>query len=501
MARLPISLPPGVFKNGTAQQSKGRYIDALYVRWYGLSLGPILGWVRKGSSTLSGLARAAIGWKDNSGNAFIGVGTHSKLYVLNRLGASFDITPVGFTVGRASATASGGYGSGPYGAGTYGTPRTDTATVILDATEWTLDYFGENLLGVSPDDRELYQWAPPSTGTPAALVTNSPDCDAVVVTEDRFVFALGTDLGTDDPKAFSWCDQENITVWAPSSTNQAGSYSLQTPGRLMCGKRVSGGTLLLTNQDAWIIRYIGGVLVHSRQRVGDACGAISRQCMATFGAGQCAWMSVDLTFWQWNGGYVIPVPCDVQDYIRQDINLVQISKVVATVNAADFEIEWRYCSSASNEIDRCVVWNYKELWWNVGRAPRTCGIDKVGGDITNPILIASDGKIYDHEVGFVYDGTAPYATSGPIELGNGDNIMWVLGCYPDDGGSVGDVSLTFTVRRDADDAGTTFGPYTLTAKTDLRFSGAIIELTITGVNMSAWRFGIMKLEVEKGEGR
>lgn len=498
MARLPVTLPPGVFLNGTALQSKGRWRTANLVRWYGVSLGPVLGWARKGTATLTGMARAAIGWKDNSFNAWIGVGTHSNLYVLNRLGAAFDITPAGFTVGRADASASGGYGSGPYGAATYGTPRSDTTTSIQDATQWTLDNWGADLLGVSPDDRKLYEWVAPTTGTPAARVTNSPLCDAVVVTEDRFVFALGTDLGTDDPKAFSWCDQENNTVWTPSSTNQAGSYSLQTPGKLMCGKRAAGGTLLLTNQDEWIIKYIGGTFVHSRDRVGEG-GAISRGCVGGFGAGQAAWMSPDLNFWQWNGGYVIPLACDVQDYIRQDINLVQISKVVAVPNAANFEMEWRYCSTSSTEIDRCVVWNYRDNTWNIGRASRTCGIDKLG-IFPNPILIASDGKIYDHEIGWAYDGVSPSATSGPIELGNGDNIMHVLGAYPDEG-TTGDVSLSFTVRRNADDVGVAYGPYTLTQKTDFRFSGGIIEMTITGIAMSAWRFGIMKLDVKQGEGR
>lgn len=500
MSRLPVSVPPGVYRQGTALQAKGRWYDASLVRWYGAMLGPILGWSRKGTATLTGLARAAIGWKDNSGNAWIGVGTHSHLYVLNRLGAAFDITPGGFTVGRADATASGGYGSGPYGAGTYGTPRSDTTTTVLEATQWTLDTWGQDLVGVSPDDRKIYEWAAPTTGTPAAQVSGSPECDAVVVTDDRFMFALGTDLGTDDPKSFSWCDQEDNTDWVPSDTNQAGSLPLQTAGQLKCGKRVSGGTLLLTTADAWIVKNVGGVAVFGRDKVGDGCGAASRQCMASFGAGQAAWMSADLSFWQWNGGYVVPIPCDVQDYIRQDINLVQISKVVAVVNAANFEIEWRYCSGSSTEIDRCAVWNFKDLTWVIGRASRTCGIDKVG-IFPNPILIASDGKIYDHEIGWAYDGSSPYATSGPIELGTGDNIMWVLGAYPDDGGAVGDVSLSFTVRRNADDAGTNYGPYTLTSKTDFRFSGGIIEMTITGVNMTAWRFGIMKLDIEQGEGR
>src|SRR6266581_4457598 len=162
MARLPISFPPGVFRDGTQYQAKGRWYDANLVRWYGAALGPVRGWVRKGTSTLTGSARAAIAWVDNSKNAWIGIGTHSKLYVCNRLGAAFDITPAGFTTGRADATASGGYGSGPYGASTYGTPRSDTTTTINDATQWTLDTWGQDLVGVSPDDRKLYEWAAPT---------------------------------------------------------------------------------------------------------------------------------------------------------------------------------------------------------------------------------------------------------------------------------------------------------------------------------------------------
>jgi hypothetical protein len=498
MARFPLALPAGIFRNGTQYQAKGRWYDAWGTRWYGAALGPIKGWKRKGTSTLTGLPRAAIGWRDNAKNAWIGIGTHSKLYVCNRLGAAFDITPTAFTSGLADATASGGYGSGPYGASSYGTPRSDTTTTINDATQWTLDTWGQDLVGVSPDDRKIYEWVAPNTGTIAARVTNSPLCDAVAVTAERFVFALGTDLGTDNPRAVSWCDQENNTVWTPSGTNQAGSFPLQTAGRLMCGVRVKGGTLLLTSADAFLAQYIGGTLVYGFDRVSDAGGVISRQGAASFGQ-MAAWMGPDLTFWQWNGGAVVPLNCDVLDYIRLDINLVQKSKIVAVVNAANFEIEWRYCSGSSTEIDRCIVWQYRDNYWTIGRAARTCGVD-MGGLFPNPILISSDGKLYDHELGWAYDAFSPYAKSGPIELGNGDKIAHVLGLYPDDA-TVGDVTASFTLRRNPDDPGTNMGPYSLTEKTDLRFSGGQIEVTVTGSAMTDWRVGVPKLELIQGEAR
>jgi hypothetical protein len=314
----------------------------------------------------------------------------------------------------------------------------------------------------------------------------------VVTTAERFVFALGTT----DPRTVGWCNQEDNTDWTPSSTNQAGDFPLQTAGRLMCGARVNGATLLLTDLDAHLATFIGGTLVYSFSLVGDACGAISRQAIATFEQ-RAAWMGKD-GFWLWNGGGVVPLPCDVQDYIRQDMNTLQVSKVCTVVNSAAFEIEWRYCSGSSTEIDRCVVWQYKDNYWTVGRAARTCGVDR--GVFQYPILISSDGKIYDHEIGWDYGGATPYATSGPIELGDGDRIMHCYGMVPDDK-TAGDVSAYFTAKRYPDDAGTLKGPFSLSSKTDFRFSAGIIEMTVAGNASTNWRVGVPRLDLVPGEGR
>lgn len=494
MARLPLNVPPGVVRSGTRQQSAGRYYDANLVRWYP-TLGPIGGiaTITTTGATITGASRAALAWKGNDARTWFAIGTHSHLYAMDRFGTVTDITPAGFTSGRADAVAGGGYGTGTYGTGTYGTPRPDS-TLVLDATEWTLDTWGEDLLGVSPDDGHLYEWDL-NTSNDAALVTNSPDCAAVVTTAERFVFALGTS----DPRTLDWCDQEDNTVWAPSSTNQAGSFPLQTAGRLMCGKRVTGLTLLLTDLDSHVAQYIGGTLVYGFNRVGgEGSGAISRQCMASFGTGEAAWMSPGFNFWLWNGGSVVPLPCDVQDYIRTDINLLQVSKIWARVNAATFEIEWYYCSSGSTEIDRCAIWQYKDNYWNIGRVARLCGVDK--GIFQYPILVDSSNAVYNHEIAFSYGGATPYARSGPIKLGNNDNIMWVENLFPDDA-TVGDVTASFTVRRNPDDTGTNFGPYTLTQKTDLRFSGSLLEVEFRGAQPTSWRVGTPDLGLKVGEGR
>lgn len=494
MARIPLVMPPGVYRNGTEYQSKGRFYDTNLVRWYGSALGPVGGWRLKTSTTLSGVPRAAIAWKANDGGSWLGIGTHSKLYVMSVLGTVSDVTPSSsYTAGQADATASGGYGSGTYGSGAYGTPRPGNAE-ITEATQWTLDKWGEDLLAVSPADAELRQWdLSVGVGTVAATVTNSPACKAVVVTPEGFVFALATTT----PSTVSWCDQRVNNVWSPSATNQAGSFQLQTAGKLMCGKAVKGATLLFTDLDVHAAQYIGGTLVYGFDKVGDACGAISRQCVAAFDQ-QAIWMSPSIGFWLWNGGAVVPLDCDVLDYIRLDINLQQATKIVAIVNSDYSEIEFRYCSSGSTEIDRCVVVNYRNWHWNIGRVARTGGVDK--GVFTYPIMISATGSIYEHEVGVSHDSEEIYATFGPMEFGNGDNIVHVLGLYPDEK-TVGDVTASFFVRRNPNDTPAEYGPYTLTAKTDVRFSGGLIEAKFTGDAATSWRVGTFRAEVVTGEER
>lgn len=493
MPRFPIAIPPGVFRSGTEYQSKGRYFDAWGVRWYGVALGPIGGWQLHSASSVTGAARAALAWKDNSANSWLAIGTHSKLYVSDILGAIYDVTHSGFVVGRASATGTGGYGTQLYGAGTYGTPRPGTSE-ILDATQWSLDRWGQHLVGVSPDDTTIWEWAL-ATGTPAAKVTNSPACTALVVTPEGFLFALATT----DPRTVSWCDQQNNGVWAPSTTNQAGNYPLQTAGRLMCGEVVQGGTLVFTDLDVWLATYLANNLVYGFAKKGDACGVISRRAACSFEM-KAFWMSPDCHFWQYNG-YVQPVTCDVRDYIIKDINLLQASKVFTVHNSANFEIEIYYCSANSIEIDRCVVWNYTGEgnqgvpYWNIGRPARTCGTDV--GAFRYPIRVDSAGAIWDHEIGLAYGGADLFGEAGPIVLGNGDTVMHAQQLYPDDA-TLGDVTATFRTRNNPDDPEVVYGPYTLASQTDLRFVARNIKVRYDGAMLTPWRVGTPSLDLESG---
>jgi hypothetical protein len=98
-----------------------------------------------------------LSWKDNTGSRRIAFGTHDSLFSMNASNDVINITPEGFTAGRVDATLSVGFGAGTYGKQLYGQPRQDIST-LLPATTWSLDNWGENLVGCTADDGNLYEW-------------------------------------------------------------------------------------------------------------------------------------------------------------------------------------------------------------------------------------------------------------------------------------------------------------------------------------------------------
>ena len=495
MAQIAFSPSPGIFRIGTEKESSGKWYAGNLIRWTNGQLRPIYGWQAHSPSAYTGACRSLLAWKDNAASSWIGIGTHSKLYIMSKAGTLYDVTPAAYTVGRADSTAAAGYGNGVYGGNSnYGAPIPDT-TSILDATTWSLDTWGQNLVGVTPDDTNIYQWVAPTTGTIAAKVTNSPTCAALVVTPERFLFALGST----DPRTVSWCDQGNNTVWTPTVTNQAGSFPLLTFGRIMCGRPLAGGTAIWTDADMWIANYIGGTLIYGFQRVGNGCGVVSRQAVAVANS-QAVWMGA-ASFWLWNG-YPQPLPCDVQDYVFGNINRAQISKVYAVRNSQFNEVWWFYPSAGSIENDSVVVWDYAENTWATHNIARTAACDVTGAFQVPLMANPTDNLVYEHETGFGYSGAAPYAETGPLQFAPlaasyqalTPGVFVATKFVPDDT-LIGDVTATFKAKFYPDGPETVIGPLTLTPKVDVRFSARQVKMRIAGVRADDWRFGIGTLEV------
>ena len=122
---IPFQPPPGVFKNGTAYQAKGRWSDCNLVRWKDGRLQPLGGWekvIDPVGAAISGIGRAMTTWRDLTGARWMAIGTNSNLYIFTSLsGSASDITPVAassttdLVVGDADGSIGLGFGTGDFG--------------------------------------------------------------------------------------------------------------------------------------------------------------------------------------------------------------------------------------------------------------------------------------------------------------------------------------------------------------------------------------------------
>jgi hypothetical protein len=339
-------------------------------------------------------------------------------------------------------------------------------------------------------------WTPGDSALAAAAGAPT-GCSAVCVTNERFVFALGAG---GDPRKIQWASQESLTDWTATGTNTAGDFLLPGSGRLMRGLRGRNETLLWTDEDVFSAQYVGGTLVYSFTQLGQKCGLMAPAAVAVVD-GRAAWMG-RRGFWIYDG-FVQPAPSEVSDFVFQDFNDTQRAKCWA-MSLVDFgEVWFFYPSTNATEPDRYVLWNYRENHWTPGRLSRSAGIDR--GAFASPLMAAS-GTVYEHEFSTTHSGaTAPYLESGPIEIGEGDNVVHLTALVPDEatraGQQVGSLQATIYTALYPDDTETAHGPYTLANPTSIRLVGRQLRVRFDEATAGDWRLGVVRLDGVPGERR
>ncbi len=489
MPYISIALPAGIRNHGTDLESTGRWIDGSLVRWDAGSLRPVNGWNMRVAADTDNPPRGAVAWVDNSFDRHLAFGTADKLFAVSQSNVVSDITPTGFNAGYGDAQENLAYGGKTFGTGFYGVERPSDG-VLLEADTWSLDNWGQNLIGCSTSDGKIYEWALNSS-TPAAVVANAPTNNkALMVTEERFVFALASG---NNARKVAWCDRENNTDWTPTASNEAGDIELQTFGQIMCGLRSKGQSVIITTADAHVAKYQGPPYVYGFERVGTACGVISRHAAASVVEG-AFWMGTS-GFFAFDGSAVRDLPCEVRDHVFGDLNSGQASKITAVHNGQHGEVWWFYPSADSTENNRYVAYDYEEQHWSFGELSRTAAVDR--GPFSKAIWMAPNGDIYNHETGNNYHGSEPFVESGPIMIGSGDQIAKVVGLIPDED-TQGDVTAYFKTRFYPNGEEREYGPFAMGEPTSCRFSGRQVRMKLVGRDLDDWRVGQMRLDIIAG---
>lgn len=102
MAYIKFPVGPGVFKDDSPTAAENYLIDADKIRFVRGKPETMYGWEKFATSAVLGYARGIHTWADISGNKYVGIGTHLRLYAYDVDGNKYDITPV-TTRGELSA--------------------------------------------------------------------------------------------------------------------------------------------------------------------------------------------------------------------------------------------------------------------------------------------------------------------------------------------------------------------------------------------------------------
>ena len=147
------------------------------------------------------------------------------------------------SIGPEVSTSAFGWGTDTWGAGGWGSPST-SSTVTLEARQWSLDNFGEDLVATVLNGG-AFRWDTSSgVATRAAAITNAPTRSrlSLVSTPDRHLLFFGTQptiggTNAQDDLLLRFSDQEDITTYQPTAANTAGSLRLADGSRNVSAER------------------------------------------------------------------------------------------------------------------------------------------------------------------------------------------------------------------------------------------------------------------------
>ena len=332
-----------------------------------------------------------------------------------------------------------GWGAGGWNEGTWGNGSTSTDSLRL----FSQSNFGEDLV-FGPRSDSIYYWDA-SGGLETRAVelsslsgaSNTPTKQNFILVSDvsRFVFCFGANtLGSavQDPMLIRWSDQEDVTNWTPSATNQAGDLRLSKGSEIIGALQSRQEILVWTNSALYALQYLGGTIVWGSQLLADNV-SIASQNAASFSDGVTYWMGLD-SFYVYDGT-VKNLPCDLKRHVFNDINHEQIEQVFAGTNEGFDEVWWFYPSASSTTVDKYVVYNHAQGIWYFGSLARSAWLDTgirqfpVAATYSNNLVTHEDG-VDDNESGTRAAITA-FITSGEFDIDDGDRFSFIRRILPD----------------------------------------------------------------------
>ena len=454
------------------------------------------------------------------------------------------------TIGPTFQTPAYGWGTDSWASGGWGEESTIT-NVTLDPGSWSLDNYGQ-LLVATVRNGATYTWNPSSgLDTRATIVSGAPTASlmSLVSDRDRHLFLMGTETtigsaSTQNKMFIRFSNQEEIGTYTPTANNTAGTFLLDQGNEIITAVQGKDYILVLTDQAAYQIQFVGPPFTFSLRQVGSNCGCLGQHA-AVYAQGAVFWMGFGGGFFMFDGT-VKQLPSLVEDFVfttsgdNLGINYDANQITYGYHNSLYNEVGWYYAASGSEQINRNVVYNFIEDTWVTGSLSRTSYNDAhtyglpyateyyKNNTPTFPVINGATNtygasKYWAHETGVneidangVETAITSYIQSGDYDLdrqqglnGAGEDIMRVSRFIPDFKNLSGNAKVTMFFRNypgeteQSDSNGPLItGPFTCNSTTTFvstRVRGRQVSLKIENdaVNES-WRYGTLRLDIAAG---
>ena len=350
-------------------------------------------------------------------------------------------------VGLDTYVSSSGWGVGPWSSGTFGSASPTSATNQLRL--WTHDNFGENLI-INPRGAGIFRWVENNgtsvraldlSGISGANLVPTGALQVLTSETDRHLVVLGADpissgsrTGNIDPMLVAFSDSENELDFEPTATNSAGSVRLSTGSFIVGGIKSRQEILIWTDTSLYSMNFIGPPLTFAVNLVNEGSGLIGPKAAANGPNG--VYFASKTSFYFYNGS-VQKLPCSVQEYVFNDLELDQAFKCHMGINSEYGEMWFFYPSKedGTGEISRYVIFNYEENSWSVGSLVRYSWLDAGIEDL--PLAGAQTSGtncVFEHEIGYDDNGSpmdGVFVESADIDISSGEQFTFIKKLIPD----------------------------------------------------------------------
>jgi hypothetical protein len=275
---------------------------------------------------------------------------------------------------------------------------------------WRFAQFGDVSLAAAKSDTLQY-----SSSGAFADVTGAPKAGVVEVV-GQFVFLGNTNEATysDSPNRWWCCAKGDYTDWTPAvSTECATGTITSTAGKIRSIKRFGPHVVIYKLRSIHFGIYAGQPSIWNFDReVSSEAGALSHEAVVDVGTPEeprHIFMGFD-DFYEFNGSRPRPLGQGwVKETVYNELNKTYMERAIALLDRANSLVYFFYPTGASNNPDKCVVYNYKTEKW--GRADRT---------IEHAFEYSSVGLSYD-------DFGSSYSTYADTPSVSYDSTIWTSG--------------------------------------------------------------------------